>query len=113
MAASPRSLPQVLRHHLVNPAALGYLALVAAVGVWVGVDALFVEHADGSFAGIWLFLVTGPTSFLFVTLPGALPFIGIAVGAMTQAYVLGAAYRWFLDRPAHRHMRRDAGIGSV
>ncbi|MER5220495.1 SCO4225 family membrane protein [Streptomyces flaveus] len=102
MAASPRSLSQALRHHLVNPAALGYLALVAAVGIWVGVDTLFVEHADASLAAVWLFIVTAPTSFLFLALPGALPFVGIAVGAVTQAFALGAAYRWFRGRPAQR-----------
>lgn len=108
MAASSRSLSQTLRHHLLNPAALGYLALVATVGVWVGVDALFVEHADASLAGVWLFAVTAPTSFLFLALPGALPFIGVAVGAVAQAFALGAAYRWFRNRPAQR-----AGIGNA
>ena len=113
MAASSRALSQPLRHHLVNPVALGYLAVVAAVGVWVGVDALFVEHADAGFAGIWLFVVTAPTSFLFTALPGALPFVGVAVGAAAQAFVLGGAYRWFLHRPTHRHARRDAGLGNA
>ncbi|WP_338897817.1 hypothetical protein WBG99_21310 [Streptomyces sp. TG1A-60] len=108
MTASSRSLSQVLRHHLVNPAALGYLAVVAAVGVWVGVDALFVEHADASLAGVWLFLVTAPTSLLFSALPGALPFVGIVVGAVTQAFVLGVAYRWFFNRPTWR-----AGLGNA
>lgn len=108
MTASSRSLPQSLRHYLVNPAALGYLAVVATVGVWVGVDALFVEHADASLAGVWLFIATAPTSFLFLALPGALPFIGIAVGAVTQAFALGAAYRWFRHRPTQR-----ASIGNV
>jgi hypothetical protein len=31
---------------------------------WVGVDALFVEHADASLAGVWTFLVTAPASLL-------------------------------------------------
>ncbi|MFS8202288.1 SCO4225 family membrane protein [Streptomyces sp. CWNU-52B] len=101
MAAPSRSLPQTLRHHLVNPAALGYLAVVVAVAVWVGVDTLFVEHADASFAGVWLFVVTAPTSFLFVLLPGALPLIGVVLGAVAQAFVLGAAYHWFLKRSTH------------
>ncbi|WP_328769962.1 SCO4225 family membrane protein [Streptomyces sp. NBC_00286] len=108
MASSLRSLAQPLRRNLANPAALGYLAVVAAVGVWVGVDALFVEHADASLAGVWLFVVTAPTSFLFLALPGALPIIGVAVGAVTQASVLGAAYRWFRNRPAQR-----AGISNA
>ncbi|MBZ3908006.1 hypothetical protein WB401_33900 [Streptomyces brasiliscabiei] len=100
MPASSRSLSRTLRRHLVNPAALGYLALVVAVGVWVGVDALFVEHADASLAGVWLFLVTAPTSLFFVALPGGLSFAGIVLGAVIQAFVLGAAYRWVVERPA-------------
>ncbi|GGK63018.1 SCO4225 family membrane protein [Streptomyces flaveus] len=108
MAASSHSLIQTLRHNLVNPASLGYLALVAAVGVWVGVDTLFVEHVDASFAAVWLFVVTAPTSFLFLALPGALPFIGVAVGAVTQAFALGAAYRWFQGWSTQR-----AGISNA
>ncbi|MDQ0771616.1 hypothetical protein QF026_000082 [Streptomyces aurantiacus] len=81
--------------------ALGYLAVVAAVAVWVGVDTLFVEHADASFAGVWLFVVTAPTSFLFVSLPGALPLLGVIAGAVSQAFVFGGAYRWFLNRSTH------------
>jgi hypothetical protein len=93
-----RSLISALR----TPVALGYLALVAAVVVWVGVDTLFVEHADASLAGVWAFLVTAPVSLLFVMLPGPLPFIGIAVGAVLQAAVLGALYRRFSGRLTHR-----------
>ncbi|MFM9699216.1 SCO4225 family membrane protein [Streptomyces europaeiscabiei] len=102
MTASSRSLSRTLRRHLLNPAALGYLALVVAVGVWVGVDSLFVEHADAGFAGVWLFLVTAPTSLLFVALPGGLPFLGIVLGAVIQAFVLGAAYRWVVERPTEK-----------
>ncbi|MFE9911668.1 SCO4225 family membrane protein [Streptomyces clavifer] len=102
MTASSRALPRILRHYLVNPAALGYLAVVTAVGVWVGLDTLFVERLDASFAAVWLFLVTAPTSFLFAALPGAWPFVGIAVGAVAQALALGAAYRWFLGRATRR-----------
>ncbi|MDX3693385.1 hypothetical protein PV726_24155 [Streptomyces europaeiscabiei] len=102
MTASSRSLSRTLRRHLLNPAALGYLALVVAVGVWVGVDSLFVEHADAGFAGVWLFLVTAPTSLLFVALPGGLPFLGVVLGAVIQAFVLGAAYRWVVERPTKR-----------
>ncbi|MEU0149079.1 hypothetical protein ABZ119_24490 [Streptomyces sp. NPDC006288] len=102
MAASSRTLPQSLRHTLLNPVALGYLAVVAAVAVWVGLDTLLVERADASFAGVWLFIVTAPTSLLFAALPGALPFAGVAVGAVVQALALGAAYRWVLGRTSRR-----------
>ncbi len=101
MAASSRSLSRALRHRLVNPAALGYLAVVVAVALWVGVDTLLVEHADASFAGVWLFVVTAPTSFLFLSLPGALPFVGVVVGAVAQAFVFGGAYHWFLERSTY------------
>ncbi|NNN37232.1 hypothetical protein HLK59_44235 [Streptomyces sp. S3(2020)] len=93
-----RSFAATLRDHLVNPVALGYLALVAAVVGWVGVDALFVEHADASLAGVWAFLVTAPTSLLFVMLPGALAWSGVVVGAVVNAAVLGAVYRKFGGR---------------
>ncbi|MET8975269.1 hypothetical protein ABZX85_06565 [Streptomyces sp. NPDC004539] len=82
-----------LRSNLVNPAALGYLALVLAVLGWVAVDTLFVEHQDASFAGVWAFVVTAPVSWIFLLLPQPLPAVGIAVGAVVQAAVIGAVYR--------------------
>ncbi|HEY8982198.1 MAG TPA: hypothetical protein VIU15_21740 [Streptomyces sp.] len=82
-----------LRSNLVNPAALGYLALVLAVVGWVAVDALFVEHQDASFVGVWLFVVTAPVSWIFLMLPGPMPVVGIVVGAVVQAAVIGAMYR--------------------
>lgn len=86
-----------------TPAALGYLALVAAVVAWVGLDTLFVEHADASLAGVWIFVVTAPTSFLFLALPGPLPWIGVAVGALVQAVALGALYRGVTGRRTASH----------
>ncbi|WP_328868967.1 hypothetical protein OHT76_02090 [Streptomyces sp. NBC_00287] len=85
------------RRCFLNPAALGYLAVVVAVWVWVAVDLLFVEHPDASLAGVWAFLVTAPTSLFFVWLPGPLPWIGLVVGAVAQAGVLGALYRALFD----------------
>ncbi|MFF5723540.1 SCO4225 family membrane protein [[Kitasatospora] papulosa] len=102
MTDQSRTLTRSLRSNLLNPVALGYLAVVAAVGVWVGLDMLLVEHADASFAGVWLFIATAPTSFLFTALPGVLPFAGVAVGAVVQALALGAAYRWALGRTSRR-----------
>lgn len=84
--------------YFLNPLALGYLLVVAAVLGWVGVDALFVEHADASLAAVWAFLVTAPASLLFVMLPGALAWAGIVVGAVVNAAVLGAVYRSITDR---------------
>ncbi|MFD8718058.1 SCO4225 family membrane protein [Streptomyces sp. NPDC059629] len=85
-----------------TPVALGHLALVAAVVVWVGVDTLFAEHADASLAGVWAFLVTAPASLLFVMLPGPPAWAGVVVGAVVQAAVLGVLYRKVSDRFGHR-----------
>lgn len=99
MAAAQRSAGTTFRRSLLNPAALGYLAVVAAVWAWIAVDTLLVTHADASMAGVWGFFVTAPTSFLFASLPGPLPLVGAAVGALVQALALGAAYRWATGRP--------------
>ncbi|MFF8567415.1 SCO4225 family membrane protein [Streptomyces albidoflavus] len=99
MAAAQRSAGTTFRRSLLNPVALGYLAVVAAVWVWIGVDTLLVTHADAGMAGVWGFFVTAPTSFLLVSLPDPLPFVGVAVGALVQALALGAVYRWLTGRP--------------
>jgi hypothetical protein len=79
--------------HFRNPLALGYLLLVTAVLGWVFVDALFVEHADASLAGVWAFVVTAPTSPLFMMLPEVPAWAAIVTGAVVNAAVLEAAYR--------------------
>ncbi|MEV1045457.1 hypothetical protein [Streptomyces sp. NPDC049916] len=101
MTKTPRSLPQTLRHYLVNPLALGYLGVVLAVCLWVAVDAARASSSgDASFAGVWAILLTAPTSML-------LPFVGpaglmaIPVGAAVQAFALGALYRHATGRRAH------------
>ena len=90
MTGSQHSFVAAVRRCLANPAALGYLAVVAGVLAWVGLDALLVEHQDASLAGIWAFLVTGPTSWLFLMLPGVLPWAGVVVGALVLGLILGA-----------------------
>ena len=84
-----RSFGSALR----TPVAIGYLLIVAAVGVWVAVDTLLVTHSDASFAGVWLFVATAPTSMLFMVVPSQWGMIGVPIGALVQAAVLGAAYR--------------------
>ncbi|MFF0014624.1 SCO4225 family membrane protein [Streptomyces sp. NPDC005374] len=84
-----------------NPLSLGYLIVVAAVVGWVGVDTLFVEHADASLAAVWAFLVTAPASLLFVMLPDSLAWAGVVAGALVNAAVLGAAYRSINGRRPH------------
>lgn len=88
-----RGIPMNRSRHFLNPLSLGYLLVVAAVVGWVGVDALFVEHADASLAGVWAFRVTAPASLLFVMLPRAWAWSGIVVGAVVNAAALGAAHR--------------------
>lgn len=101
MAKTSRSLPQTLRHYLANPLALGYLGVVLAVCLWVTADASFASSsADASFAGVWAFLVTAPTSLL-VPFTGPVGLIAIPIGAIVQALALGAVYRYVTERRAH------------
>ncbi|AXG79303.1 SCO4225 family membrane protein [Streptomyces paludis] len=114
-ASSPwGSLRQKLRYNLVNPVALGYLAIVLAVCAWVAVDAISnANSGDASLAGIWITVVTAPTSFFISTpitllgpiLPPALAFVDVVlylmtipVSALIQAFALGVVYRWFTNR---------------
>ncbi|MFH9369744.1 SCO4225 family membrane protein [Streptomyces anulatus] len=101
MTASSPTLSRSLHRCLMSPAAVGYLAVV----VWVGTDFVLTDRVDGSLAGVWLFLLTAPTSLLFAALPGALPYVGVVVGAFVQASALGAAYHWVRAR----RTRRTAG----
>ncbi|MFD3737506.1 SCO4225 family membrane protein [Streptomyces sp. NPDC058629] len=101
MAKTSRSLPQTLRHYLVNPLALGYLGIVLGVCLWVAADAFFASSSgDASFAGVWAILATAPTSLLF-TFAGPIGLIGIPIGAVVQAFALGALYRYVTERRAH------------
>ncbi|MFB8121267.1 SCO4225 family membrane protein [Streptomyces bacillaris] len=101
MAKTSRSLPQTLRHYLVNPLALGYLGLVLAVCLWVAVDAsLAASSGDASFAGVWAVLVTAPMS-LMVPFEGPVALVGIPIGALVQAFALGAMYRYATERRSH------------
>ncbi|MEU1170665.1 SCO4225 family membrane protein [Streptomyces microflavus] len=101
MAKTSRSLPQSLRHYLVNPLALGYLGIVLGVCMWVATDAFFASSSgDASFAGVWAILATAPTSLL-VPFEGPVALIGIPIGAIVQAFALGAMYRYVTERRAH------------
>ncbi|RDG37911.1 SCO4225 family membrane protein [Streptomyces corynorhini] len=101
MAKTSRSLPQTLRHYLVNPLALGYLGVVLAVCLWVAVDAFHASSSgDASFAGVWAVLVTAPTSLL-VPFTGPVGLMAIPFGAVVQAFALGALYRYVTERRVH------------
>ncbi|MGW0643991.1 SCO4225 family membrane protein [Streptomyces badius] len=101
MDKNSRSLPQNLRRYLVNPLALGYLGVVLAVCLWVTVETVAASASgDASFAGVWAFLVTAPTSMLFLV-AGPAGLIGIPLGAIVQAAALGALYRFITERRSH------------
>ncbi|MBL1291312.1 SCO4225 family membrane protein [Streptomyces sp. NPDC057067] len=101
MDKDPRSLPQILRHYLVNPLALGYLGVVLAVCLWVTIDAVSASSSgDASFAGLWAVLATAPTSMVFLV-AGPVGLIGIPIGAIVQATALGALYRYITERRVH------------
>lgn len=101
MAKTSRTLPQTLRHYLANPLALGYLGIVLAVCLWVAVDTFSAASSgDASFAGVWAVLATAPTS-LMLPFEGPIALIGIPIGAVVQAFALGALYRYVTERRAH------------
>ncbi|MFD6801397.1 SCO4225 family membrane protein [Streptomyces cyaneofuscatus] len=110
MDKNPRSLPQALRHYLVNPLALGYLGIVLAVCVWVTIDAVSASSSgDASFAGLWAVLATAPTSMLFLV-AGLVGLLGIPIGAIVQATALGALYRSITERRARA---TDVGVSNA
>ncbi|WP_405696655.1 SCO4225 family membrane protein [Streptomyces sp. NBC_01185] len=106
MDKNPRSLPQALRHYLVNPLALGYLGIV----LWVTIDAVSASSSgDASFAGLWAVLATAPTSMLFLV-AGPVGLIGIPIAAVVQATALGALYRSITERRARA---TDVGVSNA
>jgi hypothetical protein len=80
-----------------------YLLAFAALLVWVIVDTDVVVHPDASFAGVWPFFLTLPTSLLLLRLPdldGWGLLAGLAVAALVNATLLGLLAR--AVRPARR-----------
>ena len=83
------------RTRLATAVSLGYLLVVAVVFAFVLVAAA-VPHPDASFAGVWLYFVTLPTSLLAPLVPEAEPWafvVEIVLYALVQAAVL-----WLLVR---------------
>ncbi|MEU8888548.1 hypothetical protein [Streptomyces sp. NPDC048442] len=86
-----------------NPASLAYLALVTVAALFVTVDMLFVTHDDASLAGVWLFLLSAPTVFLFliggdllassVADSAAFLYPALVLSVLIQAYALGLLVR--------------------
>jgi hypothetical protein len=74
----------------------GYLLVFAALLVWVVLDTLVVDHPDASFAGVWPFFWTLPTSLLLWLIPGLdgwLLLAGLTVAALVNATLLGLFVR--------------------
>ncbi|MFE3600374.1 SCO4225 family membrane protein [Streptomyces sp. NPDC059142] len=92
-----------------NRASQVYLALVAAVTVFVTVDTLFVHHDDASLAGVWLFALAAPTVFVFLIGGGAVGadfaasagflYPALIVSVLVQAVAIGAFVRLLRHRP--------------
>ncbi|MER8223607.1 hypothetical protein ABTZ58_24050 [Streptomyces sp. NPDC094143] len=77
-----------------------YLMLWAALLAWSVWDSTLVQHQDSSFAVVWLWLVTAPTSLALTFLPegegaaGLLLHIAPTLGAaLLNAFLIGAAVR--------------------
>lgn len=66
-----------------------YLLLVLAAVAFFVVDATLVEHEDASFAGVYMIILTLPVSLLAV----AVPVVGIVLGALVNATIIGAITR--------------------
>ncbi|MGW0827891.1 SCO4225 family membrane protein [Streptomyces sp. NPDC002845] len=101
-AYRPRSL---VRRILLNPAALGYLGLLAAIGLFVAANVLFNDSADDLVLAALLFLPTLPTGLLFVS-AGEWSAVGMAASALFQAVLLGAVWNWLAQWRQNRNRRR-------
>ncbi|MCG3043770.1 SCO4225 family membrane protein [Streptomyces fenghuangensis] len=84
-----------------------YLAVCAALVLWVALDAAFVPHEDASLAGVWPVAATAPTSLLALAVPlpdgpvGAALLLGlVSLAAVVNAGVLSAVLRRFRTRAA-------------
>ncbi|MEV0850665.1 hypothetical protein AB0J21_33270 [Streptomyces sp. NPDC049954] len=91
----------------------GYLVVFAATLVWFGVDTLFVNHPDASFAGVWPMFLTLPTGLLLLlwsAIPGWALVVGMALAALVNATLLGLFVR--VMKPAgHRGAGPQLGRG--
>ncbi|WP_051717803.1 SCO4225 family membrane protein [Streptomyces megasporus] len=69
MNDKPGSLRRIADGVADNRIARGYLALCAALLLWVAFDSTLVHHEDASFAGVWPVLLTFPTGSAVLALP--------------------------------------------
>ncbi|SFK99930.1 SCO4225 family membrane protein [Streptomyces pini] len=85
-----------------------YLAVCAALVLWVVLDATVVPHEDASMAALWPVAATAPTSLLALAVPlpdgpvgGALLLGLVSLAAVVNAGVFSAVLRRFRTRAAH------------
>ncbi|GGQ90018.1 hypothetical protein GCM10010251_00100 [Streptomyces aurantiogriseus] len=76
----------------------GYLAAVVLTGGFALYEDVFVSHADASMAYVVPMLLTAPLNMLFTVALGWIPtdapfYLGIAVGALVNAVILGGIVR--------------------
>ncbi|MDG9700727.1 SCO4225 family membrane protein [Streptomyces sp. DH37] len=79
-----------------------YLAVCAALVLWVVLDAAFVQHEDASMAGVWPLAATAPTSLLALAVPlpdgpaGAVLLLAlVGAAAVVNAWAFSAVLRRF------------------
>ncbi|MFI8372089.1 SCO4225 family membrane protein [Streptomyces sp. NPDC085466] len=101
----PRTL---VRLTFANPASLVYLGLVAVAALPVVAAA---AGADVAFAGIWLLMITAPTSMVLLlpdfaggaSAPAAAYIVAaLVLSALLHSFVLGLAYRGLRGHAARR-----------
>ncbi|URN14190.1 hypothetical protein LUW77_02195 [Streptomyces radiopugnans] len=85
-----------------------YLAVCAALVLWVVLDAAVLPHEDASMAGVWPVAATAPTSLLALAVPlpdgpvGAALLLGlVSLAAVVNAWVFSAVLRRVRTRTAH------------
>jgi hypothetical protein len=93
-----------------NRPAQAYLALVAVAAVHVAVDTAFAQHADASFAGVWLFFLAAPAIFGLLAAgmffgdssaeSAAFLYPALVLAVLVQALALGAFTRLLKDGTA-------------
>ncbi|NBM14751.1 SCO4225 family membrane protein [Streptomyces sp. GC420] len=109
MTVNTRRLHGLARLTFGNPASMVYLGLVAAATLFLVFDTLFVDHADASFAGVYLLALASPTLFLFfgaeqllwggAEAPHWLLYVAVAVSVLVQSLLIGSVLR-YLRGPA-------------
>ncbi|MEU4681842.1 SCO4225 family membrane protein [Streptomyces xinghaiensis] len=90
-----------------------YLAAVAVTAGAALYEDLFVSQADASMAYVAPMLLTAPLNMLFMVALGWIPtdapfYLGVAVGAVVNAALLGAAVRTLRGRRAPASSPRPA-----